>query len=277
MSIFRLVKNKFWVASFLVFFNLLLISIQVPYGGKESLLEKIFFVAFSPVPKIVVGSYRFLAEEWQEFKGWRITRKENQELKKENFFLRQEDQLLREKLRLILEQKEMEKVLKDLPGSIIPARIVGFDTSNYYRSAIINRGTEDGIVINLPVCDKWGNLVGRTAEPIADHAARVVLITSEESGVGVISSSDKMPGILSGDGQGQCVIKYVVASSPLGVKGDEVQTSGFDKIYPPGIKVGQIISVSADKGVFKRIVVKPYFDLRDLELVAILKTTEIMR
>jgi rod shape-determining protein MreC len=278
MSLFRLVRNKFWVAGFLIFLNLILISLQIPSGSKqENLLERILFTLASPVQKLVAATYHFLNDEWEQFKELRTAQKENQELKKKIFFLQQEEQLLKNKLSLALKQKELEETLKLLPGLIIPARIIGFDTSNYYRSAIIDKGRKDGVNQNLPVCDKFGHLLGRTAEPITGSQARVILITSEDSGVAVITTSDKMVGILSGNGQGECLIKYVMASSPLGVEGDEVQTSGFDKIFPPGLKVGRIVSISAEKGVFKKIVVKPYFDLRELDVVAVLKTAELMR
>ncbi|HNT01844.1 MAG TPA: rod shape-determining protein MreC, partial [Candidatus Saccharicenans sp.] len=73
------------------------------------------------------------------------------------------------------------------------------------------------------------------------------------------------------DGQGKCLIKYVIASSPGGEVGDEILTSGYDQIFPSGLKVGRIISASAEAGLFKKIVVDPYFDFRQLDLVAVLK------
>ncbi|MBC7361383.1 MAG: rod shape-determining protein MreC [Candidatus Aminicenantes bacterium] len=275
MSLFRLVKNKFFVAGFLVFLHLFLISYQIPLGSKQTLLERILFLIFAPVQRVAVGSYRLVVDSWENFLNLKKVQEENQELKKEIFFLTQEKQLLKVRLSLSLAQKELEETLKMLSDSVVAARIIGFDTSNYFRSAVIDRGSEDGITKNLPVCDKFGNLVGRTTEPIARHEAKVILITSEESGVAVISATDKMLGILSGDGQGKCLIKYVMASSTAGIEGDEIQTSGLDKIYPPGLKVGKIVSISAEQGIFKKIVVQPYFDFRELNLVAVLKNKEL--
>ncbi|MGB9906270.1 MAG: rod shape-determining protein MreC [Candidatus Saccharicenans sp.] len=276
MSPTRLLKNRFLIAGLLVFFHLLLISYQIPLGSKPTLLEKILFSLFSPVQKAAVGSYRLIASSWNNLRYLHQVQKENQELTREIFFLRQTNQLLQEKLKLSLSQAELEANLKLIAGSVVPARTISFDTSNYYRSIIINRGKADGLEKNLPVCDRYGHLVGRTAEPVGLHEARVVLVTSEESGVAVISSADRMMGILSGDGQGRCLVKYVMASSPVGIEGDEVKTSGFDRVYPPGLKVGRIIQVSTREGIFKTIVVQPYFDIRDLKLVAVLKNTEMI-
>lgn len=274
MSPTRLLKNKFLTAGLLVIFHLLLISYQVPLGSKTTLLEKILFALFSPVQKAVVSSGRVIAGTWHNIKDLARVNRENQQLEKEIFFLRHENLLLQEKLRLSLEQSELEESLKLVAETVVPARVIGFDTSNYYRSLTIDRGRADGLVRNLPVCDKFGNLIGRTAEPVESHAIRVLLITSEDSGVAVVSVGDRMPGILSGDGQGRCLVKYVMSSSPAGLEGDEILTSGFDRVFPPGLKVGRIIQISTREGIFKKIIVKPYFDIRELELVAVLKNTD---
>ena len=274
MSPTRLLKNKFLTAGLLVIFHLLLISYQVPLGSKTTLLEKILFALFSPVQKAVVSSGRVIAGTWHNIKDLARVNRENQQLEKEIFFLRHENLLLQEKLGLSLEQSELEESLKLVAETVVPARVIGFDTSNYYRSLTIDRGRADGLARNLPVCDKFGNLIGRTAEPVESHAIRVLLITSEDSGVAVVSVGDRMPGILSGDGQGRCLVKYVMSSSPAGLEGDEILTSGFDRVFPPGLKVGRIIQISTQEGIFKKIIVKPYFDIRELELVAVLKNTD---
>lgn len=276
MSPTRLFKNKFLTAGLLVFFHLLLISYQVPLGSKTTLLEKILFSLVAPVEKAVVSSGRALAGAWSNLKDMSRVKEINQELEKEIFFLRQENKLLQEKLRLSLKQAELEASLKLVAETVVPARVIGLDTSNFFRSLVINRGSADGLAKNLPVCDRAGNLIGRTAEPVGAHETRVLLITSEDSGVAVVTVGDRMPGILSGDGQGRCLVKYVMSSSPAGLEGDEVITSGFDRVFPPGLKVGRIIQISTREGIFKKIIVKPYFDIRDLEMVAVLKNTDLI-
>jgi cell shape-determining protein MreC len=47
-------------------------------------------------------------------------------------------------------------------------------------------------------------------------------------------------------------------------------TSGYDGIYPSGIPVGRIISITEDTTLFKKIVVEPYFDFSELDRVAVL-------
>ncbi|HUM33965.1 MAG: rod shape-determining protein MreC [Candidatus Saccharicenans sp.] len=264
-------KNKYLVGALLLFFNLILISAQIPLGSKQTLLEKIIFAAFSPLQKATVSAYDYIAQSWHNVLSLKEARKENQELKKQIFFLNQEKELLIEKLRISLGRQELENNLKWLKTSILPARVIGLDTANYFRSLVIDQGSAEGVIKNLPICDHLGHLVGKTTEPISGHEAKVILITSEESGVAVISARDRTPGILTGDGQGKCLIKYIMASSPGGEVGDEILTSGYDQIFPAGLKVGKIVSVSAQTGLFKKIIVEPYFDFRELSLVAVMK------
>ncbi|MBP6908977.1 MAG: rod shape-determining protein MreC [Candidatus Saccharicenans sp.] len=272
MSLSRLAKNKYLIGGLLLVFNLILISVQIPLGSKQTLLEKLFFTAFSPVQRAAVSAFNYVTQGWHNIRSLKEAQKENQELKNQIFFLNQEKELLLEKLRLSLAQLELEKNFQSLESSILPARIIGLDTANYFRSAVIDRGSDDGVTKNLAVCDRFGRLVGKTAEPISGQTAKVILITSEESGVAVISASDRLPGILSGDGQGKCLVKYVMSSSPGGVVGDEILTSGYDQIFPPGLKVGRIAWITSQAGLFKKIVVKPYFDFKELGLVAVLRT-----
>ncbi|HRD01213.1 MAG TPA: rod shape-determining protein MreC [Candidatus Saccharicenans sp.] len=274
MSLFRLAKNKYLVGILLVLFNLILISAQIPLGSRQTWLEKIIFATFAPLQKAAVSTFDYFTQSWHNLLSLKEAQKENQELKKQIFFLNQEKELLREKLKIGLDKQALQNNLSWLEASILPARVIGLDTANYFRSVIIDRGTADGVTRNMPVCDYYGHLVGKTTEPISRHEAKVILITSEESGVAVTSARDKTPGILSGDGQGKCLIKYVIASSPGGEVGDEILTSGYDQIFPPGLKVGKISSISAEAGLFKKIIVDPYFDFRQLAVVAVLKDSQ---
>ncbi|GAH60322.1 unnamed protein product [marine sediment metagenome] len=152
----------------------------------------------------------------------------------------------------------------------MPAQVIGLDASNLYKSATINKGSLDGIKKNMVVLDKDGNLVGRIVGPITLKEARVQLITDSESGVGVFSQINKVMGVLSGDANGLCSFNYVLVTD-LGISdGEEVVTSGYDGIYPQGIKIGKIISMEDTTSLHKAIKVKPYFDFRYLDQLAVI-------
>jgi rod shape-determining protein MreC len=65
-------------------------------------------------------------------------------------------------------------------------------------------------------------------------------------------------------------MRYVLKTNREIQIGESVITSGYDGLYPAGIPVGKIISISEDATVFKKIVVEPAFDFSDLDRVAVL-------
>jgi rod shape-determining protein MreC len=121
----------------------------------------------------------------------------------------------------------------------------------------------------MVVLDGKGRLVGRVVEPVASRESRVQLISDEDSGVGVLTERFRVVGVLQGDAQGKCRFKYVVKTNREVIVDEEVLTSGLDGIYPSGLPVGRIVSITESADLFKEIVVEPYFDLSDLDQVAV--------
>jgi rod shape-determining protein MreC len=191
-------------------------------------------------------------------------------MKDEMFFLRQENNLLRNALENLRSAKEIEDSLLRLHESILVAQVIGFDASNFYKSAVINKGSLDGLKKDMIVLDKNGSLVGRIINPIALKESRVQLITDNESGVGVFSQSKEVMGILSGDDKGYCFLEYIHVTTEGIYEGEDIITSGKDGLFPSGIKVGKIVSITTGISLFKQVKVEPYFNIRDLNQVAVI-------
>jgi len=264
-------KRNFAVLAALVFFHLLLISIQVPLGGEQTLFGKVIFSVFAPFQKGFQSVAHGVSGIWSRYIDLRSARRENQQLRRDAFFLRQENIMLQNFIRSLRGEQAVKESLARFEKSLVAARVIGLDASNYYRSAVLNKGSLDGIRKDMSVCDKNGNLVGRTIEPVLLREAKVQLITDDESGVSVVSEKTKWVGILTGNAQGLCLIKYILTTAQGGAEGDEFVTTGFDKIHPPGIKVGKIISIGPGSPLFKKIIVEPYFRPNDLDQVAVLR------
>ena len=98
----------------------------------------------------------------------------------------------------------------------------------------------------------------------------VQLITDTEAGVSVVSATDRIVGVLSGDAGGACRLRYVMNTTPGGQEGEDLFTTGFDRLFPPGIRVGRISSVIVDASLFKTIRVTPFFRFNDLDQVAVI-------
>lgn len=270
MPLFLKERKSLVVLTALIFFQLILISTQVPLGYEENYFEKAVFSIFSPVQHGILSLFRSIGNIWKNYFYLQNVQSQNQKMKQEMFFLRQENNLLRNALENMRSQKEIEESLLRLHENILAAQVIGFDASNFYKSATINKGSLDGLKKDMVVLDENGSLVGRIIDPVALKESRVQLITDNESGVGVFSQKKEVMGILSGDGKGYCFLEYIHVTTEDIYEGEDIITSGKDGLFPSGIKVGKIISITTSTSLFKQVKVEPYFDIRHLDYVAII-------
>ena len=270
MLLFLKERKSLVVLTALIFFQLILISTQVPLGYGENYFEKAVFSVFSPVQHGILSLFRSIGEFWENYFYLQNVQSQNRKMKDEMFFLRQENNLLRNALENLRSAKEIEESLLRLHENILVAQVIGFDASNFYKSAVINKGSLDGLKKDMIVLDKNGSLVGRIINPIALKESRVQLITDNESGVGVFSQSKEVMGILSGDDKGYCFLEYIHVTTEDIYEGEDIITSGKDGLFPSGIKVGKIVSITTSTSLFKQVKVEPYFDIRDLDQVAVI-------
>lgn len=254
----------------LIFFQLVLISIQVPMGDESNYFEKVVFSIFSPIRHGTVSVFQGIGNLWKNYFGLHNAQRDNQRLLEEVFRLNQENSLLRGMLRTYKTEKEMLNHLLELEKRILPARVIGMDASNLWKSVVLNKGSLDGVKKDMVVLDKQGHLVGRVVDPISFKQARVQLITDTESGVHVIPQGKEVPGIINGMGNGQCHLEYILATDIAIVEGDRLITTGFDGIYLPGVLVGSVFSVVENVSLFKEIKVVPAFKIQNLDLLAII-------
>ena len=161
------------------------------------------------------------------------------------------------------------------------AEVIGRgDTSGWWQTVTINRGTEDGVTANMPVISMDG-LVGRTRPGVSRHSCDVVLITEPTLQVACRMSASGAYGVMRGAGikvSGKGAIEMLCSASPAELAyldktadintGEEVLTSGLGGVFPQGIRVGYVKKVAMDEsGLFKRAQVKPAAKLDELRYV----------
>lgn len=263
-------KKNLVVLISLIFFQLILISLQTPLGSESSLFEKTVFSIFSPIHNGVSIVIRGIGNLWKGYFSLRDVHKENLDIKEEMFFLQLENRLLRGLLDWSIKEAELEDSLEGIGGSIVFTRVIEMDLTNKYKSVVINKGLFDGIEKDMIVLDKYGQLVGRVIGPIGLKEARVQLITDSESGIGVHNKKDIL-GVVNGNDEGMCILKYIEGTESGVDTGDILITSGFDHVYPPGIPVGRIVTMKTTDELFKDIIVQPFFKLRSLDQLAVIK------
>jgi len=263
-------RINFIVLLSLVLFQLILISVQVPMGEEDNYFKRIVFSIFSPLQHGVVSFFRGIGGFWENYVGLVHVHKENESLKEEVFFLRQRMNLLQSVLKIYKTEKDISDLFFELQKSVLPARVIGMDASNVWKSLVINKGSLDGVKKNMVVLDKHGHLVGRIVDPISFKETRVQMITDTESGVSVVPLGKGVPGVLIGEGNGKCRLEFILSTDAVIAEGDRLVTAGFDGIYFPGIEVGRVTSVVEKEGLFKTVQAEPTFKIQDIDLLAII-------
>jgi len=82
-----------------------------------------------------------------------------------------------------------------------------------------------------------------------------------QSSYAVYVGNKKAPGIAHGNNAQNLVVKFIPAWFKI-YEGDEVITSGLDKIFFKGLKVGRVISVKKSQG-YQNAVIEPYYKAND--------------
>lgn len=155
--------------------------------------------------------------------------------------------------------EKLQKILKDINGSSnfefnsIFTTVVSYTNLNDYSKVILDKTIPKNKI--FPIISGEGFAAG-------------IAINYEDRSIGLLNNNEKCnyavfigkqnaPGITSGiDKNGNIIIKYIPIWFTLN-KNDEVITSGMDRIFPTGIKVGRILSVKKLINT-KEAYVKPY-------------------
>jgi rod shape-determining protein MreC len=158
--------------------------------------------------------------------------------------------------------------LKDvLGGNSIAANVIGSDANGFTRTLIIGQGSASGVRPGMAVLSFQG-VVGRIIT-VSPHAARVIIIDDHNSALDAFDQRTRTRGIVAGVVDDGITMKYVERSQDVH-PGDVIVTSGLDGIFPRGLLVGSIKSVTgAGPGMFLNVGIAPAVDFRGLEQVLV--------
>ncbi len=114
-----------------------------------------------------------------------------------------------------------------------------------------------------------GGVAGRVID-VSAQTARILLITDPNSAVDVLIQRSRAQGILEGNVEDYCILKYVPKAEDIQV-GDKVLTSGIGGIFPKGLMIGTVRRVDKKRaGIFQYVEVSPAVDFVKLEELLII-------
>jgi rod shape-determining protein MreC len=124
------------------------------------------------------------------------------------------------------------------------------------RRVVLDRGSQKGVKLGLPVIDNAG-VVGQVTR-VFPLTSEVTLLTDKEQAIPVQVLRSGLRSVAYGRGQsGLLDLRFVAPNADIQV-GDILVTSGLDGMYPAGLAVAKVIQVeSVANGAFGRVVCQP--------------------
>ncbi len=184
-------------------------------------------------------------------------------LKEENRRIRQREvqnaQQLQQTRQLMAENAHLRELLgasERVQRRSVLAEILYDARDPFSRKVIIDRGARHGLEAGLPVIDEAG-VVGQVTRTLP-FSAEVTLLTDKDHPIPVQVVRSGVRGVAYGLGRtGELELRFMAANADI-VKGDVLTTSGIDGVYPAGLAVATVTSVSTKTSdMFARILCAP--------------------
>jgi rod shape-determining protein MreC len=261
-----IVASKKPVWAFLIvalLFHTIIISLQTGRRVDTGFIRIFLLDSLAPAEKLVDSGFDGVSGFWDRYIALIGVERENEELRSEVNELRMQLDRQREAL---LESQRLRNLLdlrESSGGTTVAARVIGRDPS-LAQTITIDKGRSHGIQNDTPVITPAG-VVGRVISA-GNFFSIVQLIVDSQASIGVLVRTTRQQGILRGTGNADLELEYIDDDNTI-QEGDELVTSGLDRIYPKGLPVGVITSIGPRAGLFKSVRIRPNANLGQLEEV----------
>ncbi|KSV59943.1 rod shape-determining protein MreC [Acetivibrio ethanolgignens] len=234
------------IAFSLICFVLIIVSFQ--YEEKLAPVKSFAGEVVTPMQKGInsVGTWFF--DRAQIFTTMEKLIEENNQLKEELANISYENKILQQERYELDDLRKLYKLDEKYASyPKVAARVISRDSNNWYNQFCIDKGSKDGLSVNMNVIAGDG-LVGIITE-VGENWSKVRTIIDDKSNVSsmTLKSSDicNVKGNLELIDQG--LIELELADRDADIKeGDEIVTSHISDRYLEGILIGYVNSISVD-------------------------------
>lgn len=196
----------------------------------------------------------------------RFAAKENKALQEQIGQLISENASLRKNLAETQAQLAQEKSIDPRTYYLIASHPIGLE-----RFLKIDRGSNDGVKKGQAAVFR-DNYLGQVVS-VSASSANIRLLTDPDTKLAAFSigKEGKAKGVLRGEFGLEMVLDKILHEEHIN-KGDLVYSEGTEGFLPRGLIVGRVSEVlEKENEIFKAAKIRPIFDIRDLELVYLIK------
>ncbi len=137
--------------------------------------------AAAPLQRLVSAPAAAVANTWSHYVNLVGVSEENEKLRLRVSRLEDENLQFREALVTSGHLERIAEIADKFEVPMLPSQVVGLDVSPWFRSALVDRGTQHGVRPGNPVITDDG-VVG-TVTATSDSAARIMLVMDRQSAV----------------------------------------------------------------------------------------------
>lgn len=219
-----------------------------------------------------VGSY--ISQRSEELVQIRELLNENEQLKEQVAELTVENTILQQEKYELNRLRELYKLDSQYSEySKVGARIIARDAGNWYHTFIIDKGSEDGLTVDMNVI-AGGGLVGRIIS-VGNNWAKVGSIISDNFNVTgqVLATGDNLLVLGELEQMQSGVIRFekLLDSAGKVAVGDKIVTANISDHYLPNILIGYISEITLDSNkLTKSGYLTPAVDFEHLDVVLVI-------
>lgn len=258
-------------------FGVGLLSFRKNLRSEPSIIDGFVVAVFNPVSSFFSRVMTRIDQTIDEYLFATRTAKKADDYRLELEKLRIENTHLKKELSAISENQNFENAYTFLDGKYLRASILAFDPFTQSKTMLISQGRKQGVGSGNVVFNEDG-LVGRVVQ-VFDNSSKVLLLIDDDFAVDTRSARSGARCLVKGLGTAELAalrypflsqVEYFQNAAEM-LPGDELETSGISAIYPRGIRVGKLKTLSSDdKGLFGKAVVVPAVDFAKLDHVYVL-------
>src|SRR5215472_1785875 len=250
----------------------LAVQIRRPTDIGETRLIRLWAVsAVTPFESAIIHSNEWVKGLWTNYAYLRGVRRENRALRAQLEQMKIEEARLSEDARMARRVQALLAFKEQYVEKTVAAQVIGTSGSDQARVLYIDKGSRDGLKPDMAVITPTG-IVGKIVQTFPE-SSQVLPINDQLSGVGAALKDTRLQGILKGAPNGTTTLQYIMSDEPV-KPGEQVITSGGDRIFPKGLPVGTVATVEPGKDLFLNIRVTPSSRLDKLEEVLVITKVE---
>ncbi len=254
------------VLGLLLLAQLMLLGSQLRAPGSGNRLIQHWAMALLlPAENVLHGSLSWTGGVLQHYVLLAGLRRANQNLQAQVARLRLEN---RELAAAGLENERLRQLLGLHPkfvAAMLAADVIGVGPSSQTQAIYLDRGRDQGVKPGMPVIAQAG-VVGKISR-VMTRESQVLFLTDPSLGAGATNADGSISGVLRGAGVLGCRWEWIRNDLPV-KPGELLFTSGQDRIFPPGLPLGRVVS-SRPGNLFLHIRVQPLAHLMNLRQVMI--------